>query len=224
MARRSRVSASVRFSTARSKPPVVTTSFSPMATAFPWPGLSARPISDSAHRGRFLSGGYFMLPRERQRARSGPGRCRRRVDLDDLDWLLRHRPAPKSWRVSPARASVTGTRRLSRRPDSDRSDPGTGTTRRPSSEDLVRVNGFDERMGYGGEDRELGERLVHLRAPGPSDQASCDLPPPVARARLRQAGDADSESTNSAGDGETPRRLHASWHRQSAGVSGSLRR
>jgi glycosyltransferase involved in cell wall biosynthesis len=28
--------------------------------------------------------------------------------------------------------------------------------------DLVRVNGFDERMGYGGEDCELGERLVNL--------------------------------------------------------------
>jgi GT2 family glycosyltransferase len=27
--------------------------------------------------------------------------------------------------------------------------------------DLVRVNGFDERMQYGGQDRELGERLVH---------------------------------------------------------------
>jgi hypothetical protein len=27
--------------------------------------------------------------------------------------------------------------------------------------DLLRVNGFDERMGYGGEDRELGERLLN---------------------------------------------------------------
>lgn len=27
--------------------------------------------------------------------------------------------------------------------------------------DLLRVNGFDERMGYGGEDRELGQRLVN---------------------------------------------------------------
>ncbi len=27
-------------------------------------------------------------------------------------------------------------------------------------QDVLRVNGFDERMGYGGEDRELGERLV----------------------------------------------------------------
>ena len=27
--------------------------------------------------------------------------------------------------------------------------------------DVLRVNGFDERMGYGGEDRELGERLVN---------------------------------------------------------------
>ena len=28
-------------------------------------------------------------------------------------------------------------------------------------EDILRVNGFDERMGYGGEDRELGERLMN---------------------------------------------------------------
>ncbi|MEO5510858.1 MAG: glycosyltransferase family 2 protein [Longimicrobiales bacterium] len=28
-------------------------------------------------------------------------------------------------------------------------------------EDVVRANGFDERMGYGGQDRELGERLVN---------------------------------------------------------------
>jgi glycosyltransferase involved in cell wall biosynthesis len=29
-------------------------------------------------------------------------------------------------------------------------------------ENLLRVNGLDERMEYGGEDRELGERLIHL--------------------------------------------------------------
>lgn len=28
-------------------------------------------------------------------------------------------------------------------------------------DDIVRANGFDERMQYGGEDRELGERLVN---------------------------------------------------------------
>ncbi len=28
--------------------------------------------------------------------------------------------------------------------------------------DLLRVNGFDERMEWGGEDREMGERLVHI--------------------------------------------------------------
>ena len=28
-------------------------------------------------------------------------------------------------------------------------------------EDILKVNGFDERMVYGGEDRELGERLIH---------------------------------------------------------------
>lgn len=30
-------------------------------------------------------------------------------------------------------------------------------------EDILKVNGFDERMQYGGEDRELGERLFNLR-------------------------------------------------------------
>ena len=29
-------------------------------------------------------------------------------------------------------------------------------------QDVVEVNGFDERMAYGGEDRELGERLMNL--------------------------------------------------------------
>lgn len=29
-------------------------------------------------------------------------------------------------------------------------------------EDIIKVNGFDERMQYGGQDRELGERLVNL--------------------------------------------------------------
>ena len=28
--------------------------------------------------------------------------------------------------------------------------------------DLIRINGFDERMQYGGEDRELGDRLVNV--------------------------------------------------------------
>ena len=27
--------------------------------------------------------------------------------------------------------------------------------------DIVKVNGFDQRMQYGGQDRELGERLIH---------------------------------------------------------------
>ena len=32
--------------------------------------------------------------------------------------------------------------------------------------DLLRVNGFDERMTYGGEDLELGERLTNAGVPG----------------------------------------------------------
>ena len=28
-------------------------------------------------------------------------------------------------------------------------------------QDIINVNGFDERMQYGGEDREIGERLMN---------------------------------------------------------------
>lgn len=29
-------------------------------------------------------------------------------------------------------------------------------------DDILKVNGFDERMQYGGEDREVGERMINL--------------------------------------------------------------
>ncbi len=104
--------------------------------------------------GRFLSGGYHKLPMDTSLAIGADdirdGRC------FDPAWLKRH-GMPNSRRnlkisvngvaavvldrLSPARASWNGHN-------------ASGWKR-----DVLAVNGFDERMKYGGQDREFGERL-----------------------------------------------------------------
>lgn len=103
---------------------------------------------------RFLSGGYHKLPMATSQAIGHDdivsGRC------FDVEWLRAH-GMPASRRdlklsagprlaglldlVSPARASWNG-------------HGASGW-----KHELLSVNGFDERMRYGGEDREFGERL-----------------------------------------------------------------
>jgi glycosyltransferase involved in cell wall biosynthesis len=106
------------------------------------------------HPGRFLSGGYVKLPHAvSDTIRSTDIENGRHVDPQ---WLkargfrggrqrLKLRPpgvfAQALDLLSPARASWNGHN-------------ASGW-----KSDLIAVNGFDERMRYGGEDRELGERL-----------------------------------------------------------------
>ena len=106
--------------------------------------------------GRFLSGGYHKLPMATSLAiTAGDIRDQR---CFDAGWL-RANGMPRSSRdrkltagpgmarlldlVSPARASWNGHN-------------ASAWTR-----DVLAVNGFDQRMCYGGEDREFGERLVN---------------------------------------------------------------
>ncbi|MFT3761527.1 MAG: glycosyltransferase family 2 protein [Pseudoxanthomonas sp.] len=112
-------------------------------------------------RGRFLSGGYFKLPMDISRAIGADdiagNRCFR------LDWL-RARGLKSAARdvklvarggaaalldaVVPTRASWNGHN-------------SSGW-----KDDVLRANGFDERMGYGGQDREFGERLANAGVRG----------------------------------------------------------
>ncbi len=111
--------------------------------------------------GRFLSGGYHKLPMDTSLAIGADdiasGRC------FEVDWLKAH-GMPASHRnlklgagprlgalldlVSPARASWNGH--------------SASAWKR----DILAVNGFDERMRYGGEDREFGERLENAGVRG----------------------------------------------------------
>lgn len=110
-----------------------------------------------AEPGWFLSGGYFKLPRQLSQQLTVDEVSKGRGE--DVRWL-RRQGLERSW----------STWRLTTGPGMGRALDTLTTTRASWNghnasgwkEDIVRVNGFDERMGYGGEDRELGERLVNL--------------------------------------------------------------
>jgi glycosyltransferase involved in cell wall biosynthesis len=114
-----------------------------------------------AERGRFLSGGAVRLPEavsqlvttrhilDRQvtepkwlaaRGLSFGKGCFRLAASRGIAWLCDH--------LTTTRATFNG---------------GNSSAWKA---DILRVNGFDERMGYGGEDRELGERLANAGVRG----------------------------------------------------------
>lgn len=108
----------------------------------------------AAEPGRFLSGGYYKLPMELSKL----------ISLDDIrtgrafnvTWL-RSNGLSRSHRLLRLMAKGWSAKLLN-----------FVTTTRPTwngnnasgwTHDVHKANGFDERMRYGGEDRELGERL-----------------------------------------------------------------
>ena len=106
-----------------------------------------------ARRGRFLSGGYFKLPMAVSKAITCEDvACGRAFSYSWLKeqgvhWSFKcTKLMGWTWMnlLTPTRATWNGMNSSAWR------------------EDILRVNGFDERMQYGGEDREMGERLVNL--------------------------------------------------------------
>lgn len=103
-----------------------------------------------------LSGGYVRLPMA----------VSKRITIEDVfegratdpGWLFAHGLQDPKWRLRLASGRV-----VPRILDSLTTTRATlnGCNASTWKSDVVRVNGFDERMGYGGLDRELGERLVN---------------------------------------------------------------
>ncbi len=110
-----------------------------------------------ARLGFFLSGGLFRLPMAVSRRIERDDIVSRRVT--DLRWL---RSAGVPW--TPKLLKLAGGAPWSHWLDRLTSTRATWNGHNSSGwkADLLAVNGFDERMEWGGEDRELGERLVHL--------------------------------------------------------------
>ena len=116
---------------------------------------------DEARAGRFLSGGYVKLPMSTSLAI-------RPEDVlaghaTDYRWLRAH-GAPRSRRLARLRRGACAARWL------DRITPTRASFNGHNSSvwrtDAVAVNGFDERMRYGGLDREFGERLENAGVRG----------------------------------------------------------
>ncbi len=110
-----------------------------------------------AEPGTMLSGGYFKLPLEVSRAIT-------RADIDNGNatrpgWLLRH-GVP----FTPKIAKLCTNRTLGAILDALTITRATWNGHSSSTwkEHIVATNGFDERMQYGGQDREFGERLRNM--------------------------------------------------------------
>ena len=114
-----------------------------------------------AAKGRFLSGGYVKLPMEVSRTIT-------RADIESgeafsVRWI-RSRGGRGVRRMAklavPGWAAAAADRITTTRPT------WNGHNASGWRADLVAANGFDERMGYGGQDRELGERLENAGVRG----------------------------------------------------------
>lgn len=106
--------------------------------------------------GYFISGGYYMLPMNISES----------ITLEDIEtqrcfdinWL-KSKGIPKSFKNNKLTAQGWISKLLNRFTPTNASWNGHNSS--GWKQDIFSVNGFDERMQYGGQDRELGERLVN---------------------------------------------------------------
>lgn len=107
-------------------------------------------------KGYFLSGGYFMLPMDISKAITKEDILNQ--NCFDLQWLLDH-GLKKSFKNS----KLTATGWLAKIYNFLTPTKPTWNGHNASGwkEDLVFINGFNQEMQYGGQDRELGERLFN---------------------------------------------------------------
>ncbi|MCY4162591.1 MAG: glycosyltransferase family 2 protein [Flavobacteriaceae bacterium] len=114
-----------------------------------------------ATKGRFLSGGYIKLPMSTSQA----------ITLRDIQsnrsfsnvWLISngiYNPKLLLKLLIPKYASPIANRLTPTKPT------WNGHNSSGWKEDIIKTNGFDERMEYGGLDRELGERLENAGIKG----------------------------------------------------------
>ena len=109
-----------------------------------------------AQENYFLSGGYFKLPMSTSHHIT-PAHIRTRKAFDKA-WLIKN-GVPKSYKLLKLSVTKPWDKLLNRLTPTKATWNGHNASgwRR----DIFSANGFDERMQYGGEDRELGERLIN---------------------------------------------------------------
>ena len=114
-----------------------------------------------AKRGHFLSGGYFKIPME-----ISHNLTKKDIEgqkLFNLNWLF-SQGVKWNFKCTKLIPSRVFTRFMNRATTAKASWNGCNSSGWKS--DILRVNGFNETLCYGGEDRELGERLLNLHIKG----------------------------------------------------------
>lgn len=106
--------------------------------------------------GYFLSGGYFMLPMDISKLISKEDIYSERCF--DIKWLKKQ-GLPSSFKNN--KLTATGLWRLFLNKITPTNASWNGHNASGWKKDIEAINGFDERMQYGGQDRELGERLFN---------------------------------------------------------------
>lgn len=104
----------------------------------------------------FLSGGYHKLPMETSKLINKDDIIS--GDCFDVSWLIRNGMS-KSFKNNKLTSYGFKSKFLNFLTPTTPSWNGHNSS--AWKKDILAVNGFDERMEYGGEDRELGERLVN---------------------------------------------------------------
>jgi len=107
-------------------------------------------------KGYFLSGGYFKLPMDISKLISKDDIINQRCF--DLNWLKAN-GLPSSFKNIKFLASGLGSKFLNFVTPTNASWNGHNSS--GWKQDLMEVNGFNQEMQYGGQDRELGERLFN---------------------------------------------------------------
>lgn len=107
-------------------------------------------------KGYFLSGGYFMLPMNISQAISKDDIIHQRCF--DIEWLISE-GLPKSFKNNKLTAAGLPAKFLNFITPTKATWNGHNAS--GWKEDLVFINGFNQEMQYGGQDRELGERLFN---------------------------------------------------------------
>lgn len=121
-----------------------------------------------AEKGRFLSGGYFKLPMD----------LSEKISKEDIlsgnatrpGWLLKH-----GLKFTPKLSKLISNRGLGAVLDFLTTSRATWNGHSASTwrEYILKTNGFDERMQYGGQDREFGERLENMGIRGKQVRYRC---------------------------------------------------
>ncbi len=108
-------------------------------------------------KGYFISGGYYMLPMNISHAITRDDIQQQRCF--DIHWL-QDLGIPKTFKNNKLTARGFISKALNTLTPTNASWNGHNSS--GWKKDILNVNGFDERMQYGGQDRELGERLANF--------------------------------------------------------------